>query len=180
MRLWEVALMFVGQIWDYVPNSLVWRTNQSNGNVIGSPPVDFTMRTQAELLASFSDAIGPDGITPKSMRDFVGSTVTMNPGGVPPSAPLPLPGWTTATRPTGMVGPCIGFNYTLNQLDMWNDQTQSWVNPAWTGGAVNNPAAFYGAVSFYGPVIAPVLQDTCTAQQVGTLWNNGNTVSVCP
>lgn len=179
MRLWEVAFLFLGQIWDYVPAGLVWRTNQSGGNVIGSPPVDFTMRTQAQLLASFSDAIGPDGITPKSMRDFVGSTVTMNPGGVPPSAPLPLPGWTTATRPTGMVGPCIGFNYDLQTLDMWDDQAGVWVNPAFNGGTVTNPAYFVGGITVTGPIVFD-FPTSCSGQVSGQLWNNGQTVSICP
>lgn len=179
MRLWELGLMFIGQIWSYVPAGSVWRTNGSPGNVIGSPPVDFTMRTQAELLASFSDAIGPDGITPKSMRDFVGSTVTMNPGGVPPSAPLPLPGWTTATRPTGMVGPCIGFNYDLQTLDMWDDQAGVWVNPSFNGGTVTGNTTFVGATYFAGQVVV-TFPNTCAAVAPGTLWNNGQTVGICP
>jgi hypothetical protein len=181
MRLWEAAFLFVGQIWNYLPRAGQWwpTINDPNSNTQGAPPVDFTMMTQAQLLAQFSDAIGPDGITPRSMRNFVGSTVTMNPGGIPPAAPLPLPGWTTATRPTGMVGPCIGFNYDLNTLDMWNDQTQSWVNPAFNGGNVDYATSMLGGLSVQGPFIAN-LPTTCSGQASGTLWNNGNTVSICP
>ena len=173
----------------------VGRQGITQGQLQGAPPVDYTILTQAELLASFSDAIGPDGITPRSMRNFVASTVTMNPGGIPPSIPLPLPGWTTATRPpaSSMVGPAIGFNYDLQQLDMWDDRLQTWVNPSFQGGIVGGVTTFANSVAFEGPVVGftsqvtmydgvimPGLPATCTGQQSGKLWNNGQTVSICP
>jgi hypothetical protein len=159
----------------------------------GTPPMDYTVKTQPELLASFSDAIGPDGITPRSLRDFVASTVTTTPGGVPPSIPLPVPGWTTATRPVGMVGPAIGYNYDLKQLDMWDDHLQTWVNPSFQGGVVAGTTEFTGLVIFSGPpvgfdtdvvfeggMIATNLSSTPAGQQAGQFWSNGQVVSVIP
>ena len=158
-----------------------WPPRSSTQGVIqGAPPTDYTIRTQPQLLALFSDAVGPEGITPKSLRDFVGSTITMNPGGTPPSAPLPLPGWTTESRPTGMVGPAMGYNYDTQALDMWDDRAQQWVNPTFGGGTTTVPTHFGGPVMFTGPVLMPNLPVTCTMQHSSTLWNNGQTVSIAP
>lgn len=158
----------------------------------GSPPMDYNQLTQAQLLASFSDSIGPTGITPRSLRNFVASTITSNPGGSPPSIPMPLAGWTTATRPTGMVGPAIGYNYDLRQLDMWDDHLGQWVNPSFQGGLVGGATTFASPVTFDssilvdGPItaadgiIAAGLPTSCLGQNHGQFWNNGQTVSICP
>jgi hypothetical protein len=157
---------------------VLWRS-VSWGRTGGTPPTDYTIRTQPELLDSFSDAIGPRGITPRALRDFVASTVTNTPGGVPPSIPLPLPGWTTANRPSGMVGPSLGYNYDLQQLDMWDDKLGQWVNPAFTGGTVSGNVTFAGSVNFQGPVYARRLPRNCPRRtDRGRLWNNGQTVGV--
>lgn len=140
----------------------------------GSPPTDYEILTQHELLAQFSDAQGRSGITPRALRNFVGSTVTTTPGGSPPTIPLPLPGWTTAERPVGMMGPAIGYNYDLRQIDMWDDRLGQWVNPAFQGGTVP------GNVVFTGEVRMPHLAPDCFGRERGTLWNNGLVVSICP
>lgn len=195
MTLLGLLSVFIGSL-ARSPWSQWW--NQGTGPArmpMGTPPMDYTVRTQPELLASFSDAIGPDGITPRSLRDFVASTVTITPGGVPPTIPLPLPGWTTATRPDGtnLVGPAIGYNYTLRQIDMWDDQLQQWVNPAFQGGLVGGDTEFAGNVLITGTltsgaggivaessISAPNLAASCLGQGSGTFWNNGQTVSICP
>lgn len=178
----------MSQTWEWVMAllGLVARMPQ------GTPPVDYTPMTQADLLEQFSDAIGKKGITPRSLRNLVGSTVTTTPGGVPPTIPIPLPGWTTATRPTGMVGPALGYNYDLRQLDMWDDHTNSWVNPAFSGGTVSGATTFAAGVTFSstaqvagtltanGDIVAPNLPTSCSGKVTGTLNKNGNVVGVCP
>src|SRR5262249_35883396 len=147
---------------DFIPwligmASAVWykqRSGISLGPLAGVPPVDYTILNQQQLLASFSDAIGPDGITPRSLRNLVASTVTSNPGGSPPSAPMPMPGWTTSTRPTGMPGPAFGFNYDTGQMEIWNPQSGTWVSPAFTGGTVPNPTTFLSVVTRHGVTTA--------------------------
>lgn len=158
----------------------------------GTPPMDYTQMTQPELLASFSDAIGPDGITPRSLRNFVASTITSTPGGAPPSVPLLLPGWTTPTRPNGatLAGPAIGYNYTLRQLDMWDNEIQQWVNPSFQGGTVAGVTQFLSPVNFgssigvdgpltaYGVIQAPNMPTSNVGQTAGTFLNNGWTVAI--
>src|SRR5690348_6296952 len=90
---------------------------------------------QAQLLSSFSDKAGPGGIKPKNLRDFVCSTITNTPGGVPPSLPLPLPSWTNAGRPVPTFAGLLGFNTDSSTLDLWNGS--AWQNPsAFIGGSV--------------------------------------------
>lgn len=166
----------------------------------GTPPMDYTQMTQPELLASFSDAIGPDGITPRSLRNFVASTVTSTPGGAPPTIPLLLPGWTTPTRPNGatLAGPAIGYNYTLRQLDMWDDSIQQWVNPSFQGGIVAGNTQFLADVAFSSTIgvsgvasldgtiyagagiVAPNIPASNVGQPVGAFLNNGWTVAINP
>lgn len=163
----------------------------------GSPPTDYDILTQPELLSQFSDAQGRYGITPRSLRNFVASTITVNPGGTPSVIPIPLPGWTTANRPTGLVGPSMGYNYTLKQLDLWDDEAQEWVNPSFQGGLVAGSVTFGDRVSFQQPVgfsntvgflnqvnlganvIVQGIPTSCprTGNQ---LWNNGQTMSISP
>lgn len=171
--LTSIAGLFVGAI------GVLWRS-PTWGRSGGLPPLDYTLKTQQELLASFSDAIGPRGITPRSMRDFVASTITTNPGGVPPSIPLPLPGWTTATRPTGMIGPAIGYNYDLRQLDMWDDRLGEWVNGSFGGGTVAGDTSFAGRVDFGDGVFFNNLSRQCVRANKGQVWNNGNNLSITP
>lgn len=194
MTMLEYIGLFFGSV--TAPWSQWWSRGTGPARMpVGTPPMDYTQKTQPELLASFSDAIGPDGITPRSLRDFVASTVTTTPGGSPPTIPLLLPGWTTATRPNGanLAGPAIGFNYDLQQLDMWDNQLQIWVNPSFQGGTVAGDTVFVGSVGFAGPtvdingvlslgstIVAPNLGSGCLGVASGTFWNNGNTVSVCP
>lgn len=179
----------------FAPFSQWW--NQGTGPdrmPMGTPPMDYSQMTQQQLLASFSDSIGPSGITPRSMRNFVASTITSTPGGAPPSIPQLLPGWTTATRPNGanLAGPAIGYNYTLRQLDMWDNQLQQWVNPSFQGGTVAGATTFVsgvtfdaaitvaGRATFSNGVVAANLPTSCTGQVHGQFWNNGQTVSICP
>lgn len=185
--------LFLGSV--TAPWSQWWNRGTGPARMpMGTPPMDYTQKTQPELLASFSDAIGPDGITPRSLRDFVASTATTTPGGSPPTIPLLLPGWTTATRPNGanLAGPAIGFNYDLQQLDMWDNQLGIWVNPSFQGGVVAGATTFVsgvnfdsaiavaGVVSLGSTVIAPNLGSGCLGVASGTFWNNGQTVSICP
>ena len=170
---------------------VLWRS-PTWGRSGGLPPLDYTLKTQHQLLASFSDAIGPRGITPRAMRDFVASTITTVPGGDSPSIPLPLPGWTSATRPTGMIGPAIGYNYDLRAIDMWDDRLGQWINPAFGGGTIGAPTRFAGPVAFDGPILANLPNGCfsdcdcggrcrgCDRASRNQLWNNGQTVSICP
>lgn len=174
MNLWQYALAFAGNV-TFAPWSQWWNSAVGPARMPqGTPPMDYVQRTQPELLALFSDSIGPGGVTPRTMRDFVASTVTVTPGGSPPTAPLPLPGWTTATRPVGMIGPSIGYNYDSHQLEIWDDRAQTWVNPSFNGGTVTNP------VIFSGGIILNPLPPSCSGQATGTLWNNGRIVGICP
>lgn len=175
MRILDVLAFFVGSntITNW-PTYTAWPRYWRSRAPQGTPPTDYETLTQHELLSQFSDAQGRNGITPRAMRNFVASTITTTPGGSPPSIPLPLPGWTTATRPTGMIGPAVGFNYDLQTLDMWDDRTGTWVNPSFNGGNVT------GAVNFVGSVVMNSLPVSCSGQASGTLWSNGHIVQVCP
>jgi hypothetical protein len=186
MRALDIILAFISSA--SAPWSQWW--NQGVGPLpmpSGTPPMDYTPMTQAQLLASFSDSIGPSGITPRSLRNFVGSTVTSTPFGTISAVPLPIPGWTTATRPVGMAGPVMGFNYTLQQLDLWDNLAGVWVNPGFNGGNVTGETVFSGPVEFSGPsieVAAPVsfsggisatnLPTSYAGKPSGTVVNNGN------
>lgn len=149
----------------------------------GVPPTDYTIRTQPELLSMFSDDAR---ITPRSMRDFVASTVTTNPGGGPCVVPIPLPGWTTAGRPTGLVGPAVGYNYDLRQLDLWDDSIGEWVNPSFSGGVVSGDTIFAGKVAVVGDVklegnvSIPHLHHLPHHKSTGDLYRNGPIVSIIP
>jgi hypothetical protein len=192
MNILHLVGLFLGSV--TAPWSQWWNRGTGPARMPqGTPPMDYTVKTQPELLASFSDAIGPDGITPRSLRDFVASTVTTTPGGSPPSIPLPVPGWTTATRPVGMVGPAIGYNYDLKQLDMWDDHLQTWVNPSFQGGTIAGETVFTGLVGFTGPSVSiesalfmgPVVIDndlptSPVGLQAGQFWSNGQVVSIIP
>lgn len=159
----------------------------------GTPPVDYTQLTQAQLLSQFSDAIGPNGITPRSLRNLVASTVTMQPGGSTNAIPLPLPGWTTANRPnvSGLAGPVIGYNYTLQQLDLWDNEAGEWINANFPGGFVPNAANFNSPVQMNAGFNSNAggnitgnfvmhLAKSPVGLPSGTLWSNGNTVNIVP
>lgn len=181
-----------------------WTTwwNQGIGPVpmpSGTPPVDYTQLNQAQLLSQFSDAIGPNGITPRSLRNLVASTITPNPGGAPASIPIPLPGWTTATRPdtATLSNPVMGYNYTLQQLEIWDNEAGEWVNPGFVGGTVPGESTFTSNIHLLGHTqmnaganinggvaiqgnIKVWLPKSPVGLKSGDLWNNGNTVSVVP
>jgi hypothetical protein len=196
MRFLEILGLLIGSMstsgW---PSYVAWPRYFRSRAPQGSPPTDYEILTQSELLAQFSDAQGRYGITPRSLRNFVGSTIVTTPGGAP-VAPIPLPGWTTANRPTGLVGVAMGYNYDLKQLDLWDDVHQTWVNPAFQGGLVAGDVVFAGTASFQhavgfsgetgfigrvnlgANVYVAGLPNQCGTS--GRLYNNGGSMGVSP
>lgn len=174
MRLIELISLFIGSSTiDNWPSYTAWPRYFRSRAPQGTPPTDYEVLTQQELLSQFSDAQGRSAITPRALRNFVASTITTTPGGTPPSIPLPLPGWTTATRPVGMIGPAIGFNYDLQTLDMWDDKAGVWVNPSFNGGTVTGFTTFAGGVTLANPINLVGLPGSTTGLPEGRMWNNG-------
>jgi hypothetical protein len=186
MNLLDLLGMFIGSV-----ALSGWRANSPSRLPQGIPPLDYTLMTQDELLVQFSDRVGSKAITPRSMRNLVASTVSITAGNLP-VAPIPLPGWTTENRPPPetMVGPAIGYNYDLCQLDMWDDRLQTWVNPSFQGGTVAGatvfagPVLFENAVDLDGPTVlsGPIFTDNLPTgrQSKDQVWKNGTMLGVSP
>ena len=186
-------------IWAFM-SLLVWLSMTAPSGA----QVQCTPKTQAQLLAAFSDNTHPSGITPQTMRNFVCSTSV-------PGGPLNLPSWATTGRPTAPAQGAFGFNTTLNTTEVWTGST--WLGnsvfaggtvpgatiftAAGTGVAVTNNATIGGTLTVDGELtvsagattingnltvsnmIVTAMPTSCTGQTVGTLWNNGFTVGIC-
>ena len=111
-------------------------------------PVAFTPLTEAQLLASFKDPDPPASITPRAMRNFVGSTFING-------SPLDLTNWTIATRPANPSTGAVGFNTDLGMIEVWTGTV--WLQSG--GGGGGSSLVFVGAA----PPSSP---------QQGLLWWN--------
>jgi hypothetical protein len=97
----------------------------------------------------------------------------------------------------------LGYNYDTQNLEVWDDQLQTWVDPAFKGGTVAGATKFAGEVIFerglnstgpatfdsavrvsgnlalYSGLVAPNLPLAPEGYSVGTFYDNGKMVWVC-
>jgi hypothetical protein len=83
-----------------------------------------------------------------------------------------------------MIGPAMGYNYDLKQLDLWDDQAQEWINPSFNGGTVTGATTFVGSVNISGNLVtnSSVIMNNVpvTVSFPGVVWNNGQILFLSP